>query len=472
MPDLREQWLNAVLKWKKNPDGPPDNDRYWSEELETAPREKLKEIQEEKLRVVVKYVYEYSPFYREKFQQAKLLPSDIKSLEDLHKIPVTTRDEMARDINKNPPWGTYSCIDHDLWTKRGWMAHFTSGTTATPRGFRRTIHDRDMCVWNGARDAWAVGIRPGDSVMMCVPMIPHVYMWTLHYGYGLLGIPVIHGGAPLPTEKRILFIQAYNPTVLQGTPSYFLYLGDLMIKKGIDPAETPVRLLVVGGEPGACIPATKARLEKMWGAKVADLGGFNESPAGINFSCREEMEVSHRPMNNHLWEVQGIPEVSDPKTYEPLPDGKRGVFVWTDLYQESCPLLRFVVGDWIELNHAPCTCGRTCVLAVGGLLGRADELINIRGNLIYPSAVEEIVRGTEDLGDEYQLIITKKDEMDELTLVVEVREEILERDWLKLKRTLQEALFLKFDIRVNIELKSYNTLPRTEMKGQRIIDKR
>jgi phenylacetate-CoA ligase len=229
---------------------------------------------------------------------------------------------------------------------------------------------------------------------------------------------------------------------------------------------------VVGGEPGACIPSTKARLERMWKAKVADLGGFNESPAGINFSCRKEMEVSHRPMNNHLWEVQGISEALDPKTYEPLPDGKRGIFVWTDLYQESCPLLRFVVGDWIELSHDPCACGRTSVLAVGGLLGRADELINIRGNLIYPSAVEEIVRRKAELGDEYQLIITKKDEMDEIMLVVEVREDVPKEDYPKLEKVLKDVLLFKFDIRVNIDLRHYNTLPRTEMKGQRIIDRR
>ncbi|MDO8784590.1 MAG: AMP-binding protein [Syntrophales bacterium] len=470
MRDIREEWKKVILKWKLNPDKPA-NDKYWSPELETCSRDKIKEIQSEKLEVLVRYLYECTSFYHEKFKKARLTPKDIKSIEDLVKIPLTTKTEMAEDVEKNPPWGTYSPITDDIWTKRGWMFFNTSGTTAAPRAFRHSLHDLDMWRWLDARGLWAMGVKPGDSVMVCFGYGPHVAFWGIHYSFQLIGCGVISGGG-LDTRRRALFIKTYKPTILGCTPSYASYLGRTMEEMGYDPRESSIRIIVTGGEPGCGIPSTKKRIEELWNAKLAEFFGCTEaSPAPGGYMCEEEIKQTDRPASDHLMEDGQIWELVDDKNFDPVSEGERGLGVVTNLYSES-PLLRFMVGDYSVFNSGTCPCGRTHKKAIGGFAGRADDMLNIKGVTLFPSAIEDVVRGIDEIGDEFQIVITTEKDMDQFTIVAEPKPSIPKEDYPKVQNKIINEIAAKLELRPNVDLKPYGTLPRTEFKAKRVKDLR
>jgi len=470
--DIRKLWADVRKKWMLNPDK-PGSPKYWSPELETCPRDKIKEIQSEKLEVAFRYLYECSPFYREKYKRAKLSPSDIKSVDDLHKIPITSKKEWREDLEKNPPWGTFSCIDEDIWKERGWIVWLTSGTTGKPTPIRYTQEDRKMQQWFIARQYWMSGVRPGDFLMFCVPFTTHVFAWDHYVPLQTMGIPMIAAGPPIPTEARIDMIKRLNPTVMLGTPSYMLYLGEIMKNMGLDPRDTSVRAIFVAGEPGGSILSTKRRIMDLWGAKVGDLFGCTEvGGAGIATICEEELEDLGRPSNLHFNEDGGIPEVVDPETLEPLPEGKEGQLVWTDFSSESMPIPRFNLGDFTVISSEFCACGRTSRLSVGGLRGRTEDMINIRGVTVFPSAIEQSLREIPELGDEYQIVLTEKMGLTEMTIEVEPKPEIPEEDYPSLEKKIVEKLKVDCQIRTSISFLPYGSIPKAEFKAKRIKDLR
>ncbi len=471
MADLREKWRKIIERYRLHP-REPANERYWCPELETCSREELKEIESEKLRVLVEYMHEYSPFYREKFRRAKLKPSDIRSLEDLPKVPLTTTREMAEDVLAHPPWGTYTPVDEAMWAHRGWMVFATSGSTAVPRPFRYTTHDREQWAWNDARALWAQGARPGDSAFLAFGYGPHVFLWGIHYALNLMSIPVLSGGG-MDSKRRAYMIDTFRPTILGATPSYALYLGRTMQELGYDPRQSSVRLIVTGGEPGACIPATKARIEGLWGARLVEFYGCTEaSPTAGGYTCREESEQQDHAMNPHLMEDIQIWEVVDPVTYEPLPLGKRGLTVVTNLFSEGSPQIRFLIGDYAVLTEEPCLCGRRQVRAQGGFFGRADDMLKVRGVAIFPSAVEALLRGIPELGDEFQIVVSSEAALDVLTLVVEARPEVTEAAYSRIQAEIKSEISSKLGIKPVVRVVPSRTLPRTEFKAKRVQDTR
>jgi phenylacetate-CoA ligase len=252
--------------------------------------------------------------------------------------------EMVADVAANPPWGTYLAIDDQIWKERGWMVFATSGTTAAPRVFRHTTHDLRQWAWNDARGLWAMGIRPGqDIAMIAFGYAPHVFLWGVHYAFNLMGVPIIPGGS-MDTARRMMFLTTFKPTVLCATPSYAFYLGNKMLEMGQPPQESAITTLVVGGEPGASIPATKRRLEALWGARVFEFYGSTEvAPTPGGYMC--EAGAAIEPYGPHFMEDQHIVELIDPETFEPVPEGQHGLSVATNLFSEAAPLLRFVIGD-------------------------------------------------------------------------------------------------------------------------------
>lgn len=471
MADVRKQWLELVNKFKFQPDGPA-NDKYWAPELETCSRDKLREIQEEKLPVATRFLYECSPFYREKFKKAKLRPSDIRSLDDLPKIPITTKVEMVEDVKANPPWGSYTTLNDQIWTSRGWMMFATSGTTAAPRAFRHTLHDRDLWAWLDARAMWAMGVRPGDSALIAFGYAPHVFFWGVHYALDLMGIPTIPRGS-LDTKRTCYFIETFRPTILGATPSYALYLGDVMKEMGYDPAKSSVRMIITGGEPGATIASTKRRTEALWNCELHEFYGCTEaSPGAGGYTCKYQVTKKDGPVCDHLTEDGQVWETVDPVTMEPVPAGQRGLSVVTNLFSEAAPLARFLIGDYTVLDYQPCACGRTHARAVGGFYGRADDMLNIRGVTMFPSAIEEAIRGFPEVGDEFQIVVSQEKMLDVLTIVAEPRPEISQKEYASLARRIQDAVRTRVEIRPEVDLKPYGTLPKTEFKAKRVMDKR
>lgn len=467
---LRRQWLDMVTKWRLHPEAPA-NDTHWAPELETCSRERLKEIQNDKLAVLIPYMLEYSPFYRNKFQQARLTAKDIRCVDDLYKIPPTTKAEMVADVAAHPPWGTYLAIDDAIWQERGWMMFATSGTTAAPRAVRHTTHDLHQWAWNDARALWAMGIRPRqDIAMIAFGYAPHVFLWGVHYAFNLMGIPLIPGGS-MDTTRRLMFLRTFKPTVLCATPSYAFYLGNKMLEMGQEPAASSVTTLVVGGEPGASVPATKHRLEALWGAQAFEFYGTTEvAPTPGGYTC--QVGSTTAPYGIHFMEDLHIVELVDPDTLEPVPEGQRGLSVATNLFSEAAPLIRFVIGDFGQFNTTPCACGRTHLRAPGGFKGRADDLLNIRGVTVLPLAIEEVVRSVETLGDEFAVIVTNDTGLDELTVQVEPRQTLSPQEQTRLQEDLGQRLRAVIEVRPRVELVPPGTIPRPEFKASRVRDQR
>lgn len=468
----REQWCELVRKhvhdWNT-----PANAKIWSPALEALPREQLRRIQDEKVTGAYKYLWNRSTFYRQKFEQAGLGPDSVRSVEDLPRVPVTLRDEWLVDQQKSPPWGTFSPLRQEDWLERGWMMFSTSGTTAAqPRSFRHTNFDREMWAWHGSRALHAMGVRRGDIAINCFSYGTSVAFWGLHYALNHMGIPVISGGGA-NTERRILFIETYKPTVLLCTPSYALYLGRQMQEQGKSPKDSSIRLLVCAGEPGACVPATKQRIEELWGARINDDFGCTEvamSPFG--YTCEYQVNREDGRVDTHFMEDAYVPEVLDPETFKPVPDGQRGVLVVSNLFSEAQPILRYVMGDWVSLTREACPCGRTHARAIGGLAGRYDQLIKIRGLAFLPALLEDSIRSQQEIGDEFKLEITHVNDMDEILLTTELQPgapmDDLEAQEQRLSRKLKGSL----GIVVDVKLVPPGTLPRTEFKAKRLFDLR
>ena len=264
MKDKREHWLAAIERNQRNLSAPGD-ERYWSPELDTVSRERLREIQSDKLPSAVAYMAANSAMYAQKLADAGVEPADIRSIDDLGSLPVVTKEDMSRSVAANPPWGDYTAVDDQVWKETGWQLFQQAAQLprrrrfATPSAIGSCGHGRML----GAVPA--MGIRSGRDVgMMLFGYGPHVAMWGLHHALLLMGVPQLPVGG-MDTRARAAMIDRLEPTVLGCTPSYALHLGAVMTDMAIDPARTAVRILIVMGEPTP--PSTRRRIEELWGLR-------------------------------------------------------------------------------------------------------------------------------------------------------------------------------------------------------------
>lgn len=470
--DIREQWRDLVRRNCLRYDGPADGS-CWVPELERADRRQIHDIQSEKLSLAYRYLWQCSSFYRKKFEEAGLGPESIRGLEDLSRIPPTHREEWLEDQRQNPPWGTFSPLRHEDWLQRGWMFFSTSGTTAAfPRVFRHTTFDRDIWTYLGARGLYSMGIRRGDISINCFSYGTSVAFWGMHYSLNHMGVPVISGGGA-STERRAMLIENYKPTVLMCTPSYSLYLGRAMQEAGMSPRDSSIRLVVASGEPGAGVPATKRRVEELWGAEMHDHFGCTEvAMPPLGYTCEFQVRRQDGPVETHIMEDVYIAEALDPDTFEPVPEGTPGILVVSNLYSEAQPILRYVMGDWITITTAPCGCGKTHKRAVGGLRGRHDKLIKIRGLMFFPAVIEDAIRCLPEVGDEFRVVIDRVNDMDQVVATVEPSGPWIDRDAKELRARVARALKGSLGIRVDVDVVSAGSLARAEFKADRLSDRR
>ena len=471
MSDIRDEWIAMMQKYRFSPER-ADNERFWCAKLDTASREELRFIQSEKLRVAVRYAYECIPFYRRKYDAVGLRPDDIRSIDDLPLIPVTTKLEMANDLEQHSPWGTYTALDDEMWLQRGWQIFASSGTTAQPRAFRYSQFDREMWMWTNARAMWAMGFRPGrDSALIAFGYGPHVWLWGVHYALNLMRIPIITAGG-LDSSARVRFIDRYKPTILACTPSYALYLASLMREQGLDPSASSIRYLFCAGEPGFSIPSTRKRLEETWKAELHEFYGCTEAaPSAGGYTCAAVAAQKDGMVSTHLMEDVQIWEVVN-ENMQSLPNGNRGLTVVTNLCSEASPQLRFLVGDYTTLTHEPCVCGRTHARAVGGMLGRADDMLNIRGVTLFPSSIEDVVRGIPTLGPEFAIVLKKERDLDVLIVQVEALPEIPTDRYIEIAEQVEREVRASCELRAAIEVLPQGTLPPTQFKAKRVRDLR
>lgn len=464
----RRDWLRTVKQFRYDP-GRPASEAVWSPRLECCSRDELLAIQECKLAALVPFLYENSAFYRRRFELLGLLPSDIRSVEDLQrKWPVVTKDEMAQDVSAAPPYGTYTTVSDEVWRDHGWMMFTTSGSTGTPRIFRYTHNDRHMFAWASARAMYAFGVRHTDTLLMCSGFGPHIFAWTAQHALTHMNIAWIPGGG-LDARARASLVQRHRPSVLCCTPSYALHLARVMQEMGSDPATHGVRLIFVGGEPAIGVPRTRERIESLWNARMVEFYGCTEAAAHGGYSC-EASAGKDSPVFAHLAEDTQIWEVVRPGDYAPAKQGERGLTVVTNLNSEGSPQMRFLMGDYTTLETARCDCGRTHVRAMGSFVGRADDLINVRGVKFFPVDIEHAVRSIPGAGDEYEIVLSVDEGgMDVMTVRIEHAEHAHPA---ALADRLQAEIRTRVEIRASAEVLAPGTLPKTEFKAKRVRDTR
>ncbi|MBI4636835.1 MAG: AMP-binding protein [Candidatus Rokubacteria bacterium] len=433
--------------------------RYLEPEIETASREALIRLETERLRAQVEHAYRGSPFYRRRLDQAGVKPGDVRTLEDLGRLPFTTKDELKQSQADHPLWGDFLAVPFEECLR----VHMTSATTGRPLAFLDTKDDWRGFYHSYARSLYAYGVRKSDMVMAAFSYGPWIGYWSGFYAAQDLGALVFPAGG-LSTDQRIDALLTYPITVLGCTPSYALFLAEQAAKKGIDLAkQTRIRITWHTGEPGASIPATKAKIEAAFGARAFDLPGLTEI-AAWGFECDAQAGLTH------VHEDYCYPEVLD-EGGRPVKPGETGELVLTSLYRKAMPLLRYRTRDIVRLANRACPCGRTLVAFEGGVLARLDDMKKIRGIIVYPRRIEEIVRAQAAV-DEFQVVFRRVEGLDDILVRVDPSPSLslAERDGLR--GTLARELQVGLGIRVSVEAGESGSLPRWDHKARRVKDER
>ncbi|MBN1832317.1 MAG: phenylacetate--CoA ligase family protein [Deltaproteobacteria bacterium] len=439
-----------------------EEQKYWNPVLETLPQEEIKKLQLKKFRRIFEWTYQKSNFHHSLYRKAGIKPDDIRSFDDIRHIP-TVEKSMMRDIQrKDPfPYGDTLCVPLDEVSEY----HQTSGTTGQPVYQADSWQDWEWWSECWSYILWAQGYRPSDRIFFPFGYNVFVAFWAAHYAAEKIGAEVVPGGV-LDTQARILKIQEVQATAMMATPTYVLGMAETARSKmGIDPASLTINKITCAGEPGASIPTTKNRMENAWGAKVYDHAGATEIGAWC-YECEEQSGGLH--INDGFFLV----EIQDIETGETIEEaGRMGKMIITALDRYAQPCIRFDSKDLIMWSSDPCPCGRSFQTIKGGVIGRADDIAKVKGVLLAPSAIEEVVRGIHGLSDEFEVIVDKKADIDQITLRAELIPDARDKED-SIKIQLKDQLRLKTNLGYIIEFHDYGTLPRHEVKAKRFKDLR
>jgi len=442
---------------------PQPDDRYWLPEVECADPGARDDLILAKLRRQVRWAWEWSPFYRRRWQAAGVSPDALVTLADLARFPVVHKADLRERQAAAPPFGDYLCIAPDDVAR----IHGTSGTTGRPTVFGIGREDWKRIAEAHARVLWGAGIRPGDRVLICSFFSLYLGSWGALAGVERLGATAFPfgAGATGQTLMAVQWARELRPTAFYGTPSYALHFAETARREGIDPRDLGLATLFFSGEPGAGIPATRALIERTFGGVCVDMGSMAEmTPWMTNGECRDRTGM-------HLWQDVVYTQVCDPETFAPLPYGAEGTPVYTHLERTSQPMIRLVSGDRARWVDDPCPCGRTYPRLPDGLYGRFDDMIVVRGENVYPSAVEDTLRAIEGFGGEFRVVVSRREAMDDLLIQAEYAPSHAARRE-GLERAMRERLRARLGLTPRIELVPEGTLPRSEFKARRVVDDR
>lgn len=433
--------------------------RYLEPRLERASRAAMRRLQTARLRAQVAHAWRSSPFYRRKLEAAGARPGTIRSLEDLPRLPFTTKDELKENQAERPPWGDVLAVPFADVLR----IHMTSATTGRPLAFLDTADDWRGFYHSYARSLHAFGVRRDDMVMAAFSYGPWIGYWSGFYAAQDLGCLVFPAGG-LSTDQRIDALLTYPITVLGCTPSYALFLAEHAAGKGVDLAkDTKVRITWHTGEPGASIPATRARIEAAFGAQAFDLPGLTEI-AAWGFECDARSGLVH------VHEDYCYPEVLDEQD-RPVGPGGRGELVFTSLYRKAMPLLRYRTRDLVQRADRRCPCGRTLLALEGGVLARLDDMKKVRGIIVYPRRIEELVRPHAAV-DEFQIVFRRVEGLDDILVRIDPSPSLAAAEREGLRDALARDLQLGLGIRVTVEVGEPGCLPRWDHKARRVKDER
>ena len=423
----------------------------FDQRAERASREELREIQWQKLQELLRLASGRNRFYTRKWQEAGIAPEDIQSLSDLCKLPFTHKSELVRAQDEAPPFGTNATFPPEAYSR----VHQTSGTTGAPL---RVVDTPESWEWWGRCWVYVLqgaGVTVKDRVFLPFSFGPFIGFWAAVEGVRQLGAMMIPGGG-WDSLQRIHMMRDLGATVICCTPTYALRLAGIAREQDFDLRSIPVRALIHAGEPGANIAQTKARIEATWNAKCFDHAGASEVGAH-SFECEVQ------PGGIHLIECEFIAEVIDPKTGKEVQAGETGELVITNLGRPGFPVIRYLTGDLVRLNLSPCACGRTFARFDGGLLGRSDDMVIIRGVNVYPTAIENVIRQFPSV-DEFQVTVKTQQGMQHLEVTIEV---ISGNDAESVRALVEQALHRALSLRTAVTVAQRGALARFEMKARR-----
>jgi phenylacetate-CoA ligase len=419
--------------------------------MEKAPRNQLREAQWQKLQELLRIVSGRNRFYTKKWREAGIAPDDVKSLSDLSKLPFTQKSELVRAQDEAPPFGTNATFPAEAYSR----VHQTSGTTGVPLRVVDTPESWEwwgrcwVCVLQGA------GVTTEDRVFLPFSFGPFIGFWAAVEGVRQLGAMMIPGGG-WDSLQRLHMMRDLGATVICCTPTYALRLAEIAREQNFDLRSIPIRALIHAGEPGANVAQTKARIESAWQAKCFDHAGASEVGAH-SFECEVQ------PNGIHVIESEFIVEVIDPQTGKEVQAGETGELVITNLGRPGFPVIRYRTGDLVRLNLNACACGRTWARFDGGLLGRVDDMVIIRGVNVYPAAIENIIRQFAAI-DEFQITVKTHQEMLHLEVQIEVNSG---NDAENVRADVEQAIFRAFSLRPTVTVARPGALARFEMKAHR-----
>jgi len=432
-------------------------DIYWNKKFETATRDELRKHQLQLLKEKVKFCYDNTAFYRNRFKSAGISPSDIKTLEDAQKIPFTVKD----DLRDNYPFGMVAVHLDDIVE-----IHASSGTTGNPIVGAYTPNDMDVWAELMARSLYATGVRKQD-------VIHNAYGYGLftgglgfHYGAQKIGSTIIPVSGGM-TQRQIKLMKDLGSTVLCCTPSYAIYLAEAMNKEGIDPRkDLKIKIGNFGAEPWS--ERIRERIEKELGIEAFDIYGLTElCGPGVSVECNEHNGL-------HIWEDHFLVETIDPETGDVLPAGEEGELVFTSLTKTGLPLLRFRTRDISVIETEKCDCGRTHSRMMR-IRGRSDDMLIIRGVNVFPSQIEYAIMGFPELAAQYQIVLDRPEALDVFTIKAELTEQTsksTQEELNVLKRKIRQKVSNITGISPIIELVKPGEIPRTAGKAKRVLDLR
>lgn len=428
----------------------------WNETVECASRDELRKIQSQRLIDTVQRVYHAVPSYRHKMQEAGLVPADIRNIDDIVKLPFTTK----QDLRDNYPFGMFSVPMSEIV-----RVHASSGTTgkSTVVGYTR----KDLNMWSEVvtRSLVEAGVHRNDIVQVAYGYGLFTGGLGLHYGIENLGATVIpvSGGN---TEKQIQLMQDFGTTAIACTPSYALFLAEVMKDMGVNPESLKLRVGIFGAEPWS--ENMRREIENKLKLKAIDIYGLSEIIGpGVSCECGEQAGM-------HINEDHFYPEIIDPENLLPLPQGERGELVFTTITKEGIPLIRYRTRDLTRLNYERCGCGRTLV-RMEKCTGRSDDMLIIRGVNVFPSQIESVLLEMSETEPHYLCIVDREGTLDTLQLMVEVQEQFFS-DEIKVLEALRKKIRHKIEstlgITVEVKLVEPKTIERTAGKAKRVIDNR
>ncbi len=425
-------------------------------ERECMSREELRELQLKRLQKIVKYAYENVPFYQNSFDKAGVKPEDIKTLEDIQLLPFITKDDLRN---------TYP-FDLQAAPKEDWVeVHSTSGTTGIPTVAAYTQNDLDIWAECTARGLASVGVHKSDIVNVAYGFGLFTGGHGAQYGaqkIGALAVPMSSGN----THRQMNFLKDFPADFLCCTPSYALYLAESFEKEGIDPKSIPLKGGLYGAEMWT--EEIRAKLENKFGISAQNIYGLTEVIGpGVSTEC-------HIKEGMHIAEDHFYPEIIDPDTLEVLPEGSEGEIVFTTLTKTGMPVIRYRTKDITSLCYDECECGRTTV-RMSRITGRSDDMLKVKGVIVFPKQIEEVIMKMDELSPAYQIIVSRPDTLDIIEVQVEIDQATFKdsiMDMEGFKRQIAKKIKEAIGIGVKVTLAEPYSLPRSEGKAVRVIDQR